>query len=480
MHAGLVLLGDLARRRVQRPERDAACSPHRSSRSPSSHAWEGLSAPDPERPVGIEAPVQVPDDQRAAPFVDQLPPRASSGNERPVGQRHRADLLEQVRLCAVDFRVGGVDALPGQARPGAAAGTGARAGRPASEGSAANEPSTGTCPPMRRAVATASMVAAPISTPTSSRRDRGSVRRAEPPIAGAGRVRGRAGRRLGTGAGVPGASMTPQSCRYHSDPANGTPGTRWSVARLLRGARSGTAGRAVGCRRGWTWMTRPRRSADAADRPGGRTGASPRPARTRDGRAERTTTRARAATPAGGHAERPERRAGRHRTSRRIRTAPPRWHPVPGPRRRCPASPRWPSGEPGSRPSAASEDERQELIDDERRRKRRKRILIGTGVTVGVVALVAVGYAVVNPRRTHRPLRRRERRRGRRQQLRHARRRPGRLHRRRRRLHPDLHRGRRRPVPLLLRRRGDNGQRASGGTPRRRKRHTVDPVRQLR
>ena len=43
-----------------------------------------------------------------------------------------------------------------------------------------------------------------------------------------------------------------------------------------------------------------------------------------------------------------------------------------------------------------AEDERLALLEDERRRRRRKRILIGTGVTVGVVALVAVGYSVVN------------------------------------------------------------------------------------
>src|SRR5918999_1686317 len=43
----------------------------------------------------------------------------------------------------------------------------------------------------------------------------------------------------------------------------------------------------------------------------------------------------------------------------------------------------------------AEEAERQEAEEQERSKRKRKRILIGTGVTVGVVALIAVGYSVV-------------------------------------------------------------------------------------
>ncbi|MDT7653990.1 MAG: hypothetical protein QOI36_5396, partial [Pseudonocardiales bacterium] len=45
----------------------------------------------------------------------------------------------------------------------------------------------------------------------------------------------------------------------------------------------------------------------------------------------------------------------------------------------------------------AEEAERQQSEDQERSRKKRKRILVGAGVTVGVVALIAVGYSVAQP-----------------------------------------------------------------------------------
>jgi hypothetical protein len=45
----------------------------------------------------------------------------------------------------------------------------------------------------------------------------------------------------------------------------------------------------------------------------------------------------------------------------------------------------------------AEEEERRALEEQERSRKKRKRILVGTGVTVGVVALIAVGYAAAQP-----------------------------------------------------------------------------------
>jgi hypothetical protein len=45
----------------------------------------------------------------------------------------------------------------------------------------------------------------------------------------------------------------------------------------------------------------------------------------------------------------------------------------------------------------AEEAERQEAEEQERSKRKRKRILIGTGVTVGVVALIAVGYSVAQP-----------------------------------------------------------------------------------
>jgi hypothetical protein len=41
--------------------------------------------------------------------------------------------------------------------------------------------------------------------------------------------------------------------------------------------------------------------------------------------------------------------------------------------------------------------ERQAADDEERAKKKRKRILVGAGVTVGVVALIAAGYAVAQP-----------------------------------------------------------------------------------
>jgi hypothetical protein len=43
----------------------------------------------------------------------------------------------------------------------------------------------------------------------------------------------------------------------------------------------------------------------------------------------------------------------------------------------------------------AEEAERQEAEERERSTRKRKRILIGAGVTVGVVALIAIGYSVV-------------------------------------------------------------------------------------
>jgi hypothetical protein len=43
----------------------------------------------------------------------------------------------------------------------------------------------------------------------------------------------------------------------------------------------------------------------------------------------------------------------------------------------------------------AEEAERREVEDQERSARKRKRILIGAGVTVGVVALIAVGYTKV-------------------------------------------------------------------------------------
>lgn len=45
----------------------------------------------------------------------------------------------------------------------------------------------------------------------------------------------------------------------------------------------------------------------------------------------------------------------------------------------------------------AEEAEQQRLEDAEQSRKKRKRVLVGTGVTVGVVALIAVGYSVAQP-----------------------------------------------------------------------------------
>jgi hypothetical protein len=45
----------------------------------------------------------------------------------------------------------------------------------------------------------------------------------------------------------------------------------------------------------------------------------------------------------------------------------------------------------------ADEAERRAIAEQERSRKKRKRILVGTGVTVGVVALIAVGYSVAQP-----------------------------------------------------------------------------------
>jgi hypothetical protein len=45
----------------------------------------------------------------------------------------------------------------------------------------------------------------------------------------------------------------------------------------------------------------------------------------------------------------------------------------------------------------AEEAARRARAEEERSRKKRKRILVGAGVTVGVVALVAVGYAAAQP-----------------------------------------------------------------------------------
>jgi hypothetical protein len=45
----------------------------------------------------------------------------------------------------------------------------------------------------------------------------------------------------------------------------------------------------------------------------------------------------------------------------------------------------------------AEEEERRAAAEAERSRKKRKRVLVGAGVTVGVVALIAVGYSVAQP-----------------------------------------------------------------------------------
>lgn len=45
----------------------------------------------------------------------------------------------------------------------------------------------------------------------------------------------------------------------------------------------------------------------------------------------------------------------------------------------------------------AEEDERREAEERDRSARKRKRILVGAGVTVGVVALIAVGYSVAQP-----------------------------------------------------------------------------------
>lgn len=45
----------------------------------------------------------------------------------------------------------------------------------------------------------------------------------------------------------------------------------------------------------------------------------------------------------------------------------------------------------------AEEAERQEAEERERSARKRKRILVGAGVTVGVVALIAIGYSVAQP-----------------------------------------------------------------------------------
>lgn len=43
------------------------------------------------------------------------------------------------------------------------------------------------------------------------------------------------------------------------------------------------------------------------------------------------------------------------------------------------------------------EEQDRQAAEDQRRRTTRKRILVGAGVTVGVVALIAIGYAVAQP-----------------------------------------------------------------------------------
>lgn len=50
--------------------------------------------------------------------------------------------------------------------------------------------------------------------------------------------------------------------------------------------------------------------------------------------------------------------------------------------------------------SREAEERRRAEDDAEQARKRRKRVLVGTGVTVGVVALIAVGYSAAQPEAT--------------------------------------------------------------------------------
>ena len=61
-------------------------------------------------------------------------------------------------------------------------------------------------------------------------------------------------------------------------------------------------------------------------------------------------------------------------------------------------NPRWPSAARASRLRAARRRrEHRKAEEAARSRKKRKRILIGAGATVGIVALIAIGYQVAQP-----------------------------------------------------------------------------------
>ena len=120
MDRRLVLLAALPAIGYSAPDRDALCSPQRSSRSPCAHfAGDGLSAPDAVAAVGVELPAQVVADHRVAPLADELAPPPVVGQLLLVGQLHRPGLLEQVGLRAVDgVGVRRVGARPVQAGAG--------------------------------------------------------------------------------------------------------------------------------------------------------------------------------------------------------------------------------------------------------------------------------------------------------------------------------------------------------------------------
>ena len=96
--------------------------------------------------------------------------------------------------------------------------------------------------------------------------------------------------------------------------------------------------------------------------------------------------------------ERAGRRPGARRPGRARRRRRDRPDAVPGRDAPPRASRRWPSARPASGRCAASRrTQEQRDAEEQRSRTKRKRILIGAGVTVGVVALIAVGYAVAQP-----------------------------------------------------------------------------------
>ena len=200
------------------PDRDALCSPQRSSRSPWPHlAGDGLSAPIRNRPSGSNRPPRyclTTGSQRSRTSWRHRPSSGSSvwsaRSTVPACSNRWACVQSTAWVSDASARVQ-FRHVPGVAGGAASSRT---SGCSAGDGREANDPSTGTCAPVTvSSRATTSMVSAPASTPAASRRGAANC-------TGAGRCRVPRG-----GPSMRGAET--------GDPADRRWGAEWSMSIVI-------------------------------------------------------------------------------------------------------------------------------------------------------------------------------------------------------------------------------------------------------